>query len=129
MSPKRVASEAVDAVDSTVVKTTAYMADHLRLRLLANKPNKRLHIKKRHTIALYINSTSEVSPLFEKLPRELRDKIYGCIWNKTPIIKQRYKRKWYTVSYGEQEVRAWDPWSKVVCADSLSRINLKRNVC
>jgi hypothetical protein len=116
MPPKRIASEAVDAVDSIVVETTADMADRLRLRLLANKPNKRLHIKKRPTIALdAINSTPGLSPLFEKLPRELRDKIYGYIWNETPIIKQRYKRKWYAVSYGEQEVRAWSPWSKVVC--------------
>jgi hypothetical protein len=102
MAPKREAAEAVDAVESTPVESTADMADRLRLRLLANKPNKRLRIKKRPTIALdTINSTPGTSLLFEKLPRELRDKVYGYIWTETPIIKQRYKRKWYTVSYGE----------------------------
>jgi hypothetical protein len=130
MARKREAPDAVEAVGQILAETTADIADRLRLRLLANNPNKRLRIKKRPTIAIdAINSTPGVSPLFEKLPRELRDKIYGYIWSETPILKQRYKRKWYAVSYGEQEVRAWSPWSKVICADSLCRVDLKRNVC
>ncbi|KAF1833399.1 hypothetical protein BDW02DRAFT_599092 [Decorospora gaudefroyi] len=51
-----------------------------------------------------LGTNGRVSPFFTKLARELRDKIYGYIWSEAPVILQRYKRKWYTVSYGTQPV-------------------------
>jgi hypothetical protein len=38
------------------------------------------------------------SPFF-RLPREIRDQIYGHIWKDTRKIRQWYKQKHYTVTY------------------------------
>lgn len=36
---------------------------------------------------------------FLKLPREIRNMIYGCAWNDTGAIRQRFKSRIYKVSY------------------------------
>jgi hypothetical protein len=47
-------------------------------------------------------STPSNAPFFTKLPQEIRDQVYHWLWLDTPRILQRFRRKVYFVSYGEQ---------------------------
>ncbi|KAF1847763.1 uncharacterized protein K460DRAFT_403089 [Cucurbitaria berberidis CBS 394.84] len=114
---KRKADEEIEDINEIEnVPSPADKADLLRMKLLAYKSALRHRVYKRPTIAINaINSSRGASSFFESLPREIRDTIYGYVWTSTPTILQRYRRKEYFVSYGDQDLRCddkdWEHWS------------------
>jgi hypothetical protein len=92
-------ADALNTVYADAAQTTADMADLLRSKLLAVSNKKRCQTTKRPTIT----HEQVGSSCFNKLPHELREKVYGYFWEETPRFRQRYKRCYYTVSYGGQD--------------------------
>ncbi|CAO2651768.1 Nn.00g000510.m01.CDS01 [Neocucurbitaria sp. VM-36] len=85
-------------------QSTADLAGIFRKYLLHYKAPKRFRVQKRRTINLdAMNISPEMVPFFEKLPREIRDQIYGYVWEDNTGILQRYKRKYYKVTYGDRK--------------------------
>ncbi|KAJ4376081.1 hypothetical protein N0V83_001362 [Neocucurbitaria cava] len=92
-----------DALDEPE-KTLPDMADTFRKRLVATKRFNNSNLRKQPTIDLdSMDPIAATSPFFEKLPREIRDKIYGLVWDDTHGIIQRYERKYYAVTYGHRD--------------------------
>jgi hypothetical protein len=100
---KRTIDDAGLEASADAPQTTADMAGLLRAKLIAKYESmrKKRRVSKRRTIN--VNDLDPVSSdsLFFKLDREVRDMVYQILWADTPQIKQRYKRQYYRVTYGE----------------------------
>jgi hypothetical protein len=116
--PAKRKSEATVTKDSGSVDAlpmTAEMADELREKLNTRqkRSKKKRRICKQPTIDYDTACQTPSAALFLRLPRELRDETYHWLWIDARRIQQRYKRKYYTVTYGEQD--------DVCCSDTSSQ--------
>jgi len=103
MSSKRTIDDVQDSSTTSAPQTTADMAELLREKLVAHHETqrKKRRISKGKTINLKKINPKPNSVGFFKLHREIRDMIYQELWSATPKIKQRYKRRFYEVTYGD----------------------------
>jgi hypothetical protein len=103
MSSKRNIEEVETSDSGPEPQSTADIAELLRQQLIKSASSKKQRrVRKRRAIDIdTIVPALSVSGFF-KLPREVRDQIYGLAWEASPRIRQQYKRKIYHVTYGDQ---------------------------
>jgi hypothetical protein len=103
MSSKRKVEE-IEASDAAPEpQSTADMAELLRQQLIKSASSKKQRrVIKRRAIDIDTIVPAPSYSGFFKLPREVRDTIYGLAWEASPRIRQQYKRKIYHVTYGDQ---------------------------
>lgn len=103
MAAKRKSAALEGLAIEDISSVTADMADELRSRLIEQKRRK---TKKRLRTGLSIDIGNNQPPqgalTFFGLPQELWDEVYRYLWEESPLIKQQYLQRYYTVTYGER---------------------------
>ncbi|KAF2250813.1 hypothetical protein BU26DRAFT_562779 [Trematosphaeria pertusa] len=115
-------------LDATGQKSPAETASTPRAKMPARK-RPRLH--QRPTVSLsQLDPSPASSSLFFQLPRELRDQVYHEVWTTTPHLRQRYLRKFYSVTYGHRKpsaqpvnTAAWLLASKQILLEGLAQFH------
>jgi hypothetical protein len=99
-------SEAETLAAPTTTKVPGSTSEHIRVLRGRMVPKQEYVEKKRRVSRRPKTDFTHITPaisnaMFFKLPRELRDSIYQLLWIDMRIW-QRYKKKFFIVTYGDQ---------------------------